>query len=61
MATHADNSETPEVIARAQAGDQEAFAELVRGAQVKVRAVARAVLGEAAEADDAAQEAFLRA
>lgn len=54
---------TPEdegvIVSRARAGDREAFGELVDRYQVAVRRVARAVLHDADEADDAAQDAFL--
>jgi RNA polymerase sigma-70 factor, ECF subfamily len=50
-----------EVIGRALAGDREAFGCLVDWYQVPVRRVTRAVLHDADEADDAAQDAFLSA
>lgn len=54
---------TPEdegaIVSRARAGDREAFGELVDRYQVAVRRVTRAVLHDADEADDAAQDAFL--
>ncbi len=49
------------LVERARAGDQEAFAELVRIAAPSALAAARRATGDAALAEDAAQEAFLRA
>lgn len=48
-----------ELAARAAAGDAEAFGLLVDRYAPQVRRVTRAVLPEPADADDAAQEAFL--
>jgi len=48
-----------ELAARAAAGDSEAFGQLVDRYAPQVRRVTRAVLPEPADADDAAQEAFL--
>jgi RNA polymerase sigma-70 factor (ECF subfamily) len=45
----------------AQAGDRDAFGELVRRYTGQARRVARAVLGNESDADDAAQDAFLAA
>lgn len=53
--------EDAELAALAHAGDREAFGELVRRYADQARRVARAVLGDEAEADDAAQDAFLSA
>lgn len=50
-----------ELAALAQAGDREAFGELVRRYAAQARRVARAVLGHAEDADDAAQDGFLAA
>jgi len=47
------------IVARARAGDRDAFAWLVDAYQEGVRRVTRAVLHDADEADDAAQDAFL--
>lgn len=46
---------------RAQAGDMESFGELVRRYAPQARRVACAVLGDADDGDDAAQDAFLSA
>jgi len=53
--------EDAELAALAHAGDREAFGELVRRFAAQARRVARAVLGSDADADDAAQDAFLAA
>jgi len=50
-----------ELAALAQAGDRGAFGELVRRYAAKARRVARAVLGDPDDADDAAQDGFLLA
>ncbi|MBN1430855.1 MAG: sigma-70 family RNA polymerase sigma factor [Anaerolineae bacterium] len=50
-----------ELIARILAGDQESFAELVETYQRSVYNLTYRMLGDAREAEDAAQEAFLRA
>lgn len=50
-----------ELAALAQAGDREAFGELVRRHAAPARRVARAVLGNPEDADDAAQDGFLSA
>ena len=49
------------LVARAQAGDPVAFDALVRKHQQQVYAVAVRMLGDAGEAEDAAQDAFVRA
>jgi RNA polymerase sigma-70 factor, ECF subfamily len=48
-------------IARAKAGDRQAFARLVTRYQARVRGLARTLLGDAALAEDVAQEVFLAA
>lgn len=50
-----------ELVARAKAGDQAAFDELVRRHQQAVLRAALSAVGSAADADDVAQEAFLLA
>jgi RNA polymerase sigma-70 factor (ECF subfamily) len=50
-----------EFVARLRAGDRAAFETLVRAHQHRVYGVALRMLGDAAEAEDVAQEAFLRA
>ncbi len=50
-----------ELVASVLAGDQEAFGELVELYQRPVYNLTYRMLGEAGEAEDAAQEAFLRA
>jgi RNA polymerase sigma-70 factor (ECF subfamily) len=48
-------------IARARAGDQEAFSRLMEMYQTPIFNLAYRMLGDGAEAEDAAQETFLRA
>lgn len=50
----------PELLRRAQRGDEMAFAELVRRHQTAVYNVAYRLFGRRQDAEDAAQEAFLR-
>jgi len=50
-----------ELIAEVLGGKVEAFGELVRAHQARVRLVCLAFLGNSTEADDAAQDAFLKA
>src|SRR5262249_54559671 len=50
-----------ELVERARRGDRAAFGELVDRHRSAVYRAARAALGSAADADDAAQEAFLSA
>jgi len=50
-----------ELVARTLAGERAAFGELVERYAPQARRVARAVLGDADEADDAAQDGFLSA
>lgn len=54
-------SDDTDLAVRAFAGDLEAFGELVRRYAGQARRVARAVLGNEADADDAAQDGFLAA
>ena len=49
------------LLVRARAGDKEAFGDLVRAYQGRVFAVAYGILGNAADAQDVAQDAFFRA
>jgi RNA polymerase sigma-70 factor, ECF subfamily len=51
---------SPDVLARAAAGDVEAFTEIVERYQGMVYSVAYKILGHHADAEDAAQDAFLR-
>jgi len=53
--------EDAELAACAHAGDREAFGELVRRYAGQARRVTRAVLGNEADGDDAAQDGFLAA
>lgn len=55
------SAEESELARRAAHGDHDAFAEIVRRHQSAVYNVARRLLGDRHEAEDAAQEAFLRA
>ncbi len=50
-----------ELAVLAQAGDREAFGELVARYAASARRVARAILGDPDDADDAAQDGFLAA
>ncbi len=50
-----------ELAARAQAGDREAYGALVMRYAAQARRVARAILGNPEDADDAAQDGFLAA
>lgn len=54
-------SEERALVAAAAAGDREAFAALARAHAPRVRALCLSMLRNEAEADDAAQEAFLKA
>jgi RNA polymerase sigma-70 factor (ECF subfamily) len=49
------------LVGRARAGDQDAFAQLVRRYRASVRSMCRRILGDTAEADDVEQEASLQA
>jgi RNA polymerase sigma-70 factor, ECF subfamily len=53
--------DSAEFLSRLRAGDRLAFEELVRTQQHRVYGLALRMLGNAAEAQDVAQEAFLRA
>jgi len=53
--------ETPEFLGRLRAGDALAFEELVRSYQHRVFGVAYRMLGNGSEAEEIAQETFLRA
>jgi RNA polymerase sigma-70 factor (ECF subfamily) len=56
-----DAADAPDFLERLRAGDARAFEELVATHQHRVFGVALRMLGSAAEAEEAAQEAFLRA
>jgi RNA polymerase sigma-70 factor (ECF subfamily) len=56
-----DAADAPGFLERLRAGDAEAFEELVASHQHRVFGVAVRMLGSAAEAEEIAQEAFLRA
>jgi RNA polymerase sigma-70 factor (ECF subfamily) len=60
-ATEASGVTDQELIARARAGDDTAFARLVETYQTAIYNLCYRMLGEANEAEDAAQETFLRA
>lgn len=53
--------EESRLIERARQGDREAFADLVRVHADRVRRLAAGILGDDSEAEDASQEAFVRA
>jgi len=53
--------DTPEFLRRLRTGEAEAFAELVTAYQHRVFGVALRMLGSAAEAEEIAQDVFLRA
>ena len=55
------NTHDASVVERARAGDEAAFVELVEFYQGPIFRLCYRMLGEAAEAEDAAQETFLRA
>jgi RNA polymerase sigma-70 factor (ECF subfamily) len=59
--SHETTGEEATLAAQALAGDAEAFGSLVERYAATARRVARAVLDEPEDADDAAQEAFLTA
>lgn len=52
---------TAVLVVRARAGDKDAFGELVRCYQDRVFTIAFGILGNAPDAEDVAQEVFLRA
>lgn len=56
-----DRARERELVVSAQAGDREAFAELVRTHQRRAYAVARAIVLDHHDAEDAAQDGFLHA
>ena len=51
----------PDVLARAKAGDRQAFTEVVRHYDHRLRALAHRLLGDRAAMDDALQEAYVKA
>lgn len=54
-------AEAAELVARAKAGDAEAFDELVRKYRERVYSLALHLTGQASDADDITQDAFLKA
>src|SRR5258708_4132877 len=60
-AARKEGGEEAALVSRVLAGDRAAFGTLVERYQAQARRVARAVLGDPDEADDAAQDAFLSA
>lgn len=50
-----------ELVARVRDGDQDAFADLLRRHHAPIHGLCLSMLGSSAEADDAAQDAFLKA
>lgn len=56
-----DHMQDAELAVLAQAGDREAFGELVRRYAGQARRIARAILSDPEDADDAAQDGFLAA
>ena len=56
-----DNADARRLLERLRAGEAQAFEELVAAYQHRVFGVALRMLGNAAEAEEVAQEAFLRA
>jgi RNA polymerase sigma-70 factor (ECF subfamily) len=56
-----ETGDAAEFVSRLRAGDRRAFEELVRTQQHRVYGLALRMLGNPAEAQDVAQEAFLRA
>ena len=56
-----DGEVAPDVLARAKRGDQQAFTEVVRHYDHRLRALAYRLLGDRAAMDDALQEAYVKA
>ena len=56
-----DEASDRQLVARTRGGEANAFGELVRGYQISVYNVCYRLLGDPQEAEDLAQEAFLRA
>ena len=54
-------AESAELVARAKGGDQAAFDELVRKYRARVYSLALHLTGQASDADDITQDAFLKA
>ena len=54
-------AEAAELVARAKAGDAKAFDELVRKYRARVYSLALHLTGQASDADDITQDAFLKA
>lgn len=52
---------TPDLVGRAQGGDAEAFRAIMQRANQRLFRVARSVLGDEIEAEDALQDAYVRA
>lgn len=50
-----------QLVGRARGGEREAFAELVRRHELNIRRLAAGMLSDPTEAEDAAQEAFVKA
>jgi RNA polymerase sigma-70 factor (ECF subfamily) len=55
------SEEERQLVRDALSGDREAFASLVRGHEVRVRSLCLSILRNPAEADDAAQDVFIKA
>ena len=55
------NEVAPEVLAQAKAGDRQAFTQVVRHYDHRLRALAYRLLGDRAAMDDALQEAYVKA
>lgn len=58
---HTDEPDDDALVQRARGGDQDAFRALVERHEGRLHACARTILGDPREAEDVAQEAFLRA